>query len=390
MSLPAAREARRRVLVLTKTTALGGAERLVMNALAHLDRDAFEYRFAALDDGGPLAHACTAAGFDFRALPHRGGLDPRALFSLRRRLVRERIDLVHAHLPLPGAMARLAARRLATRVVYTEHTTQDVYRRPSRWLNAASYGWQDAVVAVSARVRESAESAARRRPRMAICVVRSGVDLDALEREAAAGPRGELPPRSAGRALLLVPASLARVKGHDVLLESLALRDGPPADLWLAGDGPERSALEAQARRAGLSRDVRFLGRRSDVFALMRAADAVVLPSRREGLPLALLEAMALGRAALATRVGGVPEALRDGETGLLVPPEDPRALAHALDRLLGDPPLRARLASAAAREARLRFDVRRTVAAVERVYRRALGARGADAAQAATSASLT
>jgi glycosyltransferase involved in cell wall biosynthesis len=363
------------VLVLAKTTALGGAERLLINTLPYLDRRSFDYRFAALDGGGPLARSCAEAGLSFAALPLRGTLDPRAIWRLRGRLCREQIDLIHAHLPLPGALARLAARGLPTRVVYTEHSTQDVYRRASRWFNAASYGWQDAVVAVSGRVRASAEARVGPRARGRIAVVPNGVDLAAMERAAAPAPR-PLPPRIPGGLALLVPANLTPVKGHDVLLRSLnRLGEGAgrPFDVWLAGDGGSRAALESRARRTPVHGRVHFLGRRDDIFALMRAADLVVLPSRREGHPLALLEALALGRPAVACTTGGIPEIVTHGRTGWLVPPEDPAALAAALVRLASDPDLRRRLGEEAARDARHRFDVRRTVAQIEAVYRRTL-----------------
>jgi len=360
--------------VLLKTTALGGAERLVWNTLPHLDRESFRYGFAAFDGAGPLARACAEAGHPFRALPRAG--DPRALLALRRMLRRERIDLVHAHLPVPACAARLAARGLPTRVVYTEHTTQDVYRAPSRALNAWTYGWQEAVVAVAGCVRASAEARIGRAARERIAVVANGVDLEVLEAEASRALRPE-PPRRAGAFHVLVPASLVPVKGHADLLAALARlpEEGPPVEVWLAGDGPLRETLALRARAPVGPARVHLLGQRRDVFALMRAADAVALPSRAEGLPLAVLEALALGRPLVATAVGGIPEVVADGETGRLAAARDPDALARALDALRRDPGLRARLGRAAARAARARFDVRDTVRKVEEVYRRALAA---------------
>jgi len=360
------------VRVLTKTTALGGAERLVMNTLPYLDRDAFDYGLGAFDDDGPLGDACRETGLPFRTLPGRT-FAPAALPALRRWLLAERVDVLHAHLPLPGALARLAARGTGTRVVYTEHTTQDVYHPLTRWLNAASYAWQDAVVAVSDPVRASAVQSIGGRAERRIAVVPNGVDLSALDRQAARAPR-PWPPCRRGALRVLVPASLQVVKGHDVLVAALSrLRDGRPLDVWLAGEGPERSRIARAAARAGLGGAVRLhlLGRRPDVFALMRAADMVVLPSRREGLPLALLEARALGRAVIASAVGGVPDVVRPEEDGLLVPAADPIALARALSRLAASPALRERLGAAAARCARERFDVRHTVASLEALYRR-------------------
>ena len=372
---------RPRVLVLTKTTALGGAERLLANALPHLDRERFDYRLAAFDDGGPLASAWREAGLPLERLParHAAAPGPRALLALRRRLLRDRIDLLHAHLPVPGAIARVAARGLSTRVVYTEHSEPWTYRPASRWLNAATYGWQTAVVSVSEAVRANAARHIRARAEALTAVVPNGIDPEVLDR-AAGLPSDALPPGTSSAAFsLLVPATLDTRKGQDVLLAALARlrsveRPGErQVHAWLAGDGPTRDALARITRALGLEDRVHFLGRRTDVFSLMRRADAIALPSRREGHPLALLEAMALGKAVVASAVGGVPESVRDDETGLLVPSGDPAALARAVARLRDDAPLRERLGAAAAHEVRARYHIRRTVAAVEAVYERCL-----------------
>jgi len=373
---------RPRILMLTKTTALGGAERLLINALPHLDRDRFDYRLAAFDVSGPLAQAWREAKLPVQRMPAgRASLPgPRTLIALRRMLSRERIDLVHAHLPVPGALARVATRGLPTRLVYTEHNTLDMYRAATRWLNMATYGWQNAVIAVSERVRESVVSRVGRRALERAHVIANGIDPEQLDCAAALDP-DPAPPQVAGEAFrVLVPATLDRRKGQDILLEAVAALAGmrpraslTPTHVWLAGEGILRGALEAQARRLGIADRIHFLGHRRDVFALMRCADVVVLPSRFEGHPLALLEAMALGKAVAASAVGGVPETLRDGETGLLVPRGNVQALARALERLQSDSALRVRLGSEAAREARARYNVRSTVAALEGVYRRCL-----------------
>lgn len=366
---------RPRVLLLTKTTALGGAERLLANGLPWLDRRAFDYALAAFDAHGPLAAACREAELPFAALPFPRVLDPRNLRALRSRLRRERVDLVHAHLPLVGAVARLAARGLPTRVVYTEHNTPEGYHRASQWLNVATWSWQDGVVAVSEQVGRRAPAPPRRAGGRSV-VVPNGVDLERLAREARGPLEASVPREPPGSLVALVPATLARRKGQDVLLRALARLPGDavrPWRVWLAGDGPERAPLRELARRLGVGARVRWLGRRGDVFALMARAEAVVLPSRTEGHPLALLEALALGRAVVATAVGGVPEVVAPERTGLLVPPEDPAALADALARLGADPGLGPRLGAAAARDARARFDVRRAVAQLESLYRACL-----------------
>jgi len=148
-------------------------------------------------------------------------------------------------------------------------------------------------------------------------------------------------------------------KGFDILIDAFARAGLPSHDLLIAGDGPERQALEPHAARAGLNGRVRFVGRadRSTAAALFRGCDFVALPSRTdEGLPLVSVEAMAAGKAVVGCRVGGVPESVIDGQTGLLVPPEDVAALGTALARLGQDPALRNQLAAAGSARAQL-FD---------------------------------
>ncbi|MFT7484980.1 MAG: glycosyltransferase involved in cell wall biosynthesis [Candidatus Paceibacteria bacterium] len=154
-----------------------------------------------------------------------------------------------------------------------------------------------------------------------------------------------------GRDVLLVLASLDRRKGIDVLLEALAQLcpklDPPGPMLWIAGDGPEAEALREQTERLHLTEHVTFLGRRTDAPDLLAACDVFVLPSRREGLGVAALEAMAVGKPVIASNVGGLGQAVAAGKTGLLVEPEDPIALAEALGKLIADTELRKRLAAA-------------------------------------------
>jgi glycosyltransferase involved in cell wall biosynthesis len=166
----------------------------------------------------------------------------------------------------------------------------------------------------------------------------------------------ELPPREHARVALGLDAPLLAFAGRltaqkdlGVALEALA--EVPDARLAILGDGPERKRLEQRVGELGLNGRVRFLGsgRRDDVLRLFRAADAAVLSSHWENLPYAVVEALAVGTPVVATAVGGVPEVVRDGENGLLVPPRDPRALSRALGRLVADASLRSRLAAAAA-----------------------------------------
>lgn len=260
------------------------------------------------------------------------------------------VDHVHAHFATHAALAAWAARRL-TGIPYsvTAHShdlTIDASMLPEK-LGEARFA---AVVSDYYRrwLRPLLPEATWRRVR----IVRCGVDTAALT------PRPRRERRPDEPATILCPARLTEVKGHRYLLEAVALlrSGGLDARLVLAGDGALRDALVAQARGLGIDDAVRLTGRVSHelMLRLMTDADVVALPSattvrgEREGIPVSLMEAMALGAPVVATAISGVPELVEDGRSGLLVPERDVPALARALRRVLSEPLLAARLAAGA------------------------------------------
>jgi glycosyltransferase involved in cell wall biosynthesis len=170
---------------------------------------------------------------------------------------------------------------------------------------------------------------------------------------------------------LIFVGRLEHVKGVDTLLQSLILlrEEGWQPSVLIVGDGSQAQRLEKLCRRWGLESQVVWIGARTDVDNLLRAARIFVLPSRAEGLPMALLEAMAAGKPIIATAVGGVPEALEHGKEALLVPPENPRALMGAIKMLLSNPEQAQHLGEAARQKARERFSIERWVQDMLSVY---------------------
>jgi glycosyltransferase involved in cell wall biosynthesis len=186
-------------------------------------------------------------------------------------------------------------------------------------------------------------------------------------------PDEPAPPPGLETLRIVCIARLAASKGQETLLRALSIA-GPGIEAELAGDdleqgGRYRRALEQLARELGLDGRVRFLGHRSDVDELLREADALVLPSVLEGLPIAVLEAMAYGRPVIATAAGGTPELVRDGETGLLVGWDDAGGLATALGRLRDDVALRRRLGRAGRERVEREFTLERMVERTLAVY---------------------
>lgn len=285
-------------------------------------------------------------------------------------LRRLRPCVVHAHQLLSPVSAALAARPfLRAPLVVNPHAcgplgdvgTLSAQGPLGRARLRATVGNAQAFVAISGPIEQELRAAGADPARIHRLV--NGVELNRFR-----PPReGE---RSASRVALGVSPTaplvayvgrLSHEKGVDVLLHAWPLlqQQVPAAELLLAGDGPARTALEAQVLALGLGRAVHLLGAVSDPERVLRAADAAALPSRTEGLPVALLEAMASGLPVVATAVGGTPEVL-DGDTGQLVPPEDPPALARALAQAL-----RAPEAHAAALRGRARIESLHGAAAV-------------------------
>jgi len=305
-------------------------------------------------------------GFDVWETPMRISASPLGVLRVGAALRECAPDLVHLHTGRANWLGGLAARRLGLPAITTRRMDREVKRGPrTRWLYGS--GVRRAVAISGAVERCLLEGGV---PAGMIRVIPSAVDPAALR-----PTRGRDAIRcDAGLAedavCILVLASLDQRKGLDVLLAAAARQEEKrTAIFWIAGDGPERGALERRASELKLDAQIHFLGRREDRADLLAACDVLVLPSRREGLDVAALEAMACGRPVVASRVGGLAESVVDGVTGLLVPPEDETALARALDRLVSDAELRVRLGEAGPGRIAEAYGADRMTLAYEQLY---------------------
>jgi glycosyltransferase involved in cell wall biosynthesis len=203
-------------------------------------------------------------------------------------------------------------------------------------------------------------------PAAKVRVVQNGIRVTAFGKAGDPALRHSLVEGS-GLPVIFTPARLHLQKGHRYLLEAAALV--PEALFVFAGDGEERKRLEEQTRALGIQQRVRFLGNRSDVPELLACCDLFVLPSLNEGLPLALLEAMAAGKPVIATAIGGTKEVVTNGSTGLLVPPANSRDLAVAIRLLLSDRALADRMGAAGRQHVSAHFSSDAMVEQTIRVY---------------------
>lgn len=402
-----------RVLMLSKGLGRGGTERLLAGTVRHLDRERFEVEVAyLLPWKDAFVTEIESAGVPVHCLDARRQLSVGWIGRLRR-LVRDRgIDLVHTHMPLPAAAARLALRGDRPAFVHTEHNMWDRYRPPTRLANQLTYGRNGAVIAVSDGVAGSIRPSvwpstwpsigsrvgSSARSPVPVEVVAHGIDTQRLHpagAEARAAARRTLG-LAADAPVVGTVGNFTAKKDQATLLDAAARLHGehPGLRVVLVGSGPLEADLRARARQLGLGEAALFAGSRDDVFELLPAFDLFALSSRFEGLPIALLEAMASGVPPVVTRVGGVPEVVTAGDPadpadptaeradGVLVEPGDPEALATALGKLLADPGRRAELGARAAERAAA-FDLAHAVRRIEAVYDRALGPAQRDPAAA-------
>lgn len=373
---------RLKLLLVESGTAVGGTERVVWELATRLPAARWDVRVwlspaAGVDE---FAAALEARGLPVtRVAEVDSRWDGRGLWRTWRGLGRAKPDLLHVHHVWPAADRYLAALADAAGVphlVVTEHIEGHSHSAAQVRLKRRELEQADVVTAVSSAV---ADSLVRDYgvDRARVRVVPNGAEPpdEVGERPAVRRVREEL---GAGvlRPLWVCAGRLEEQKGQDVLLDALAevRRRGLEFVAVLAGEGRLRAALEERARHLGLEANVRFTGQVDDLGPLLAAADAVALPSRWEGMPLVLLEALARGRPVVASAVGGVPEVVTDEEHARLVPPGDVAALAAALEAFHRHPDAALRMGWRGAMLVREGYTWSRVVERFEAVYDEALG----------------
>jgi glycosyltransferase involved in cell wall biosynthesis len=358
----------RRVVHYVDGDIFGGSEEAALHLMASLDRGRWEPVLMHHPDPGiaRLVDGAARLGIRVHVVPR---VDPQhrlvGITRLWRALRAERPAILHAHLSWPFACKYGVLAAWFAHVPAIVGTAQ-LYLAPGNTRQARlMLRLFRRIIAVSQEVsRRYAE--ALRVPAHRLAVVRNAIRVP---------PTGRTPDPALRAALVrgrpdYVVLTLARLhpqKGHSYLLAAAA--QVPDATFVLAGDGPLRAELQAQAHKLGVADRCVFLGDRPDVPDLLAAADVLVLPSLFEGLPVSVLEAMAAERPVVATRIGGTDEAVAHELNGLLVPPRDPTALASAIRRLQADPVLARRLAAAGRERVEREFSTKVTAGLVMRIY---------------------
>lgn len=338
---------------------MGGMEKLLVEFARHADRTRFDLRFFSLGRGGIVAEEIEAQGWPVVALEITPGLKPGLIVRLARLLFANGADVVHTHNTRPllyAGPAALLAR--VARVIHTRHGQRFGATKGETVAFRLATTMVDRVVCVS---HDSAMIAAREgvSPKR-IRTLWNGIDVSRFR---PANPQGRGPVVSVGR--------FSPEKDFANLIQAAAIAVGidPTFRLDIAGDGVCMADLRQKVDELKLEGTVRLLGQVRDIPSLLSEASVFTLASLTEGISLTVLEAMATGLPVVATRVGGNPEVIEDGITGLLVPPSDPTALAGALVELWRSPDRRRLLGSAGRDRVEKHFDVRKMVADYEKLY---------------------
>lgn len=314
---------------------------------------------ACLAPRGPVADRIEAGGVPVIPLEARGTWDARCIFRLAALIDTIRPTIVHSLLFHANVAARIAAAWIAypaSRVV-CEIQTVEIERRWHLWADRATFHLCGLEIGNSAGVIDHLATAARL-PRDRLRLIEGGADIDRIERAAPLARASIGVPDDAF--IWLWTGRLDPIKGLELLIDAFAqvARDDASSRLVIVGDGPQRERLDKQIRARGLDRVVRMLGMRDDVPSLLRAADAFVFPSRTEGFPNALLEAMVAGLPCLASDIAGCRALIAHDSTGRLLPADDAPAWTAAMTRLRHSESSRREFGIAASQMARLHYSV--------------------------------
>ena len=361
-----------RIFHLIKGLGRGGAEKLLSEGVRYRNRDKFDYGYGYfLNWKNALVSDLEESGSEVFCFDCNSAA---AILLSSRRLAKFlqnwKADLIHCHLPLAGIAGRLAGRMAGIPVLYTEHNVQERYHPLTRRLNLWTWKWQRSVVAVSSEVAESIRSV--KDSGVAVRVVQNGIAADTFvpSETDRITVRQDLNIPPDAPVIGTVAGFRKQKKLTDWLKAASLIRQKfPHSHFLIIGDGPLRSSLEAEVQKLRLSDVVHFTGVQQNVIPFYSAIDVYMISSVFEGLPIALLEAMAMQLPVVTTPAGGIPEVVVDGQTGFLVDFGFPQKLADQVALLIENRDLARSLGKAGRAVIEQRFSIQRMVTELEDLY---------------------
>jgi glycosyltransferase involved in cell wall biosynthesis len=357
-----------RVLHIIDSFDLGGGQTVLANLLRAMDRQRYEPEVACMHGQGVFWKEFVELGIPVHSLsPHK--LLPVYLARIAKLILTRRPQIVHCHLFGSNWIAKPLAALLGVPVrIAHDHCNDGLrYEQPvARWLDTWTNCLSSHICAVSGSTRDFLIEHEGIEPER-VSLIYNGIDLGRFG-TSVARKRGE-------RFVVIGVGRLHPQKNFSLFLDVAAelLGRDLPVDFRIAGTGPEEEALRDKAKVLGIDAHVQFLGHVSDVVGLYQGADALLMTSRFEGTPITVLESMAMQLPIVAPRLDGISEVLQDGQDALLIEPAEPVRFADAIERLIREPKLGARLAQSAESKVRRRHSAEAMAAAIEEIYERCL-----------------
>ncbi len=352
----------------------------MLSLVRHFSRSKYRV-YAAFPEEGPLVEAVKGCGAQAIVLNWSGISFPVALWQLVNVLKKTGINVIHSHDTRTNLLGRLAGRRAGAAIISTYHMPVSAIT-DMRPLKKAIYGFPDRLTFRLCDRAIAVSDAVRRKliddgypDESRLEVIYNGVDLSRFYIGKRAQHIVTGPPAVYGPMIVGTVARLSPEKSLETLIRAMlkVTRVFPKARCIIAGDGPMSESLQKLAAELGLEESCIFTGYRDDVPSLLSVMDVFVLTSTVEGLPTSLLEAMAMGKPVVATRVGGVPEIVEDGNSGILIEPGDEKRIAEAIITLLKDRDMRRCMGMAGRERVKNNFDLNLTTKRIEELYLKAL-----------------
>jgi len=361
---------RKTVVHLVEDMNVGGIEKVIAAIALGLEKRRYAVEIWCLARGGAVAEWVAKEGVRVRIFSWQTYHNPLNVIRLAMQLRKSQIDIVHTHGYYAGTFGRLAAITAGISHVFAHvHTSDFTLSWRHRLIEKVLSFFTLKIICISQHVKGFVESQEGIRPEKTALVYNG---TGRFFEDAANDPLVISEKLTDDDFVIVSVGSLVKNKGHHVLIEAVRILslEGPAIKVLIAGDGPQRSVLQDLVERCGLSSTVMFVGIVKDVRQVLGAADIFVLPTvHREGLSLAVLEAMQHGLPVIASRIGGVPELVDDGATGILVTPNDPHILAQAICTLAHDNKLRCQMGESGRNKIDRLFRVERMVAQIEFLY---------------------
>jgi glycosyltransferase involved in cell wall biosynthesis len=350
----------------------GGVERLLVDLLPRLNHDAFEVCVCCTHKRGALADVLEEKGVSVHLVKIKNRWDPVGIFNLMRLMRSRRIRIVHAHMYASSISGGIAAKFARVPVIIVNmHSLHEWHTKRRVWMAGKIFNLADRVVGVSDVIRDNLIKTLGLNPHKVI-TIHNGIDLARFKDFAQPPTQRRILGIAPDELVIGAVGRLVSFKGFTYLLAAAKLicAELPKFKLVIVGGGELDSELKRQAQDLGIAGKVVFTGPQADVRPFLALFDVAVLSSISEGFGIAVLEAMAMGKAVVATRVGGLPEVVADKISGLLVSPENPEALAIAISNLLGNPGLRVNMGQAGKARAEELFSIQQVFEQTIKLYR--------------------